>query len=62
MVLGGLVLYSALVVGLYFALLLWSRSYALALARLLDGEPVQPTPAPTTGSAGEHPNIYRGQL
>lgn len=61
-VLGGLVLYSALVVGLYFALLLWSRSYALALARLLDGEPARPTPAPTTGSAGEHPNIYRDRL
>ena len=54
--------YSLLTVALYFALLIFSRSYALSLARTLD-LPTTPHPTPLpTGSAGENPNIFRGQL
>ncbi len=61
----GVLIFSALLLGLYFALLLFSRSYALALARQLDLAAAPPPPPPTalpTGSAGENPNIYRGQI
>jgi hypothetical protein len=58
----GVLLFSLLTVALYFALLILSRSYALSLARALD-TPTTPPPAPLpTGWAGEHPNVFRGQL
>lgn len=61
-VLVGVAVYSLLTVALYFALLIFSRSYALSLARTLD-LPTKPHPTPLpTGSAGENPNIFRGQL
>ncbi|WP_407568938.1 hypothetical protein [Deinococcus altitudinis] len=60
----GFLVFAALVYGLYFALLVFSRSYALAMGRLLDGGPVSPvgTPRPSlpTGSAGDTPNVYKG--
>ena len=57
----GLLVYSLLLYGLYFALLLLSRTFALALARTLDlGN--APAPAPVNaGEAGATPNVYRGQ-
>ncbi len=60
----GFLIFAALVYGLYFVLLVFSRNYALALGRLLDRGPVSPVsmqpPALPTGSAGENPNVYRG--
>lgn len=62
----GVVVFSVLVYGLYFALLLFSRTYALALGRLLDAGSTPPTFAATppttlpTGSAGDNPNVYKG--
>ena len=63
----GVLIFAALIYGLYLALLILSRSYAMSLGRLLDlGTPnlgTQATPGiPVlpTGSAGENPNVYKG--
>ena len=58
----GFLLFAALIYGLYLALLIFSRSYALSLGRLLDlGTQATPsTLALPTGSVGENPNVYRG--
>ncbi|MGY2892595.1 hypothetical protein [Deinococcus sp. UYEF24] len=60
----GFLIFGVLVYGLYFALLVFSRSYALSMGRLIDGGPIYPVgmpPAPLpTGAAGEHPNVYKG--
>ncbi|WP_407540077.1 hypothetical protein Q0M94_01365 [Deinococcus radiomollis] len=60
----GFLLFAALVYGLYFALLVFSRSYALAMGRLLDAGTASRVPTPPTmlptGSAGDKPNIYKG--
>jgi len=64
LVVGSLV-FAALIYGLYFVLLVLSRSYALSLGRLLDqGQGPAPLGPPATarptGSAGDTPNVYRG--
>lgn len=58
----GFLIFAALTYGLYLALLILSRSYALSLGRLLDlGTQAAPNfPALPTGSVGENPNVYKG--
>ena len=56
----GFLIFAALVYALYFALLVFSRSYALALGRLLDSGQAGPLPTLPTGSAGDNPNVYTG--
>ena len=68
----GVLIFAALIYGLYLALLILSRSYAMSLGRLLDlgtlgsgtpgsGTQAAPsTPIPPTGAVGENPNIYKG--
>lgn len=58
----GFLVFAALIYGLYLALLILSRSYALSLGRLLDlGTQAAPNfPALPTGSVGENPNVYKG--
>ena len=58
----GFLIFAALIYGLYLALLILSRSYALSLGRLLDLS-TQAAPnflALPTGSVGENPNVYKG--
>ena len=58
----GFLIFAALTYGLYLALLILSRSYALSLGRLLDLDTrAAPNfPALPTGSVGENPNVYKG--
>ncbi len=63
----GVLVLAALIYGLYLALLILSRSYAMSLGRLLDlGTPGSGTqaapgsPVLPTGSVGENPNVYKG--
>ena len=58
----GVLIFAVLIYGLYLALLILSRSYAMSLGRLLDlGMQAAPsTPALSAGSVGENPNVYKG--
>ncbi len=68
----GFLIFALVIYGLYLALLILSRSYAMSLGRLLDLGTLDPgtldpgtqaapgSPALPTGSVGENPNVYKG--
>ena len=58
----GFLVFALLAYGLYLAVLILSRSYAMSLGRLLDLDlqAAPSTPALSAGSVGENPNVYKG--